>query len=52
LADVTDFMTLAPGDVLSLGAAAPAPRVRSGQTVRIEIDGFGSLSNPFMDAAA
>jgi 5-oxopent-3-ene-1,2,5-tricarboxylate decarboxylase / 2-hydroxyhepta-2,4-diene-1,7-dioate isomerase len=52
LADVTEFMTLAPGDVLALGAAGPAPRVRSGQTVTIEIDGLGSLSNPFMDAAA
>ena len=52
LADVTDFMTLAPGDVLALGAAGPAPRVRSGQTARIEIDGLGSLSNPFMDEAS
>jgi 5-oxopent-3-ene-1,2,5-tricarboxylate decarboxylase / 2-hydroxyhepta-2,4-diene-1,7-dioate isomerase len=26
LADVTEFMTLAPGDVLALGAAGPAPR--------------------------
>ena len=52
LADVTDFMTLAPGDVLALGAAGPAPRVRSGQTARIEIDGLGSLGNPFMDAAS
>jgi 5-oxopent-3-ene-1,2,5-tricarboxylate decarboxylase/2-hydroxyhepta-2,4-diene-1,7-dioate isomerase len=52
LVDVTEFMTLAPGDVLTLGAAGPAPRVRSGQTVTIEIDGLGSLRNPFMDAAA
>jgi 5-oxopent-3-ene-1,2,5-tricarboxylate decarboxylase/2-hydroxyhepta-2,4-diene-1,7-dioate isomerase len=52
LADVTEFMTLAPGDVLALGAAAPAPRVRPGQTVRIEIDGLSSLSNSFMDAAS
>jgi len=52
LADVTDFMTLAPGDVLALGAAGPAPRVRSGQAATIEIDGLGSLSNPFMDAAS
>jgi 5-oxopent-3-ene-1,2,5-tricarboxylate decarboxylase / 2-hydroxyhepta-2,4-diene-1,7-dioate isomerase len=51
LADVTEFMTLVPGDVLALGAAAPAPRVRSGQTSRIEIDGLGSLSNRFMEAA-
>jgi 5-oxopent-3-ene-1,2,5-tricarboxylate decarboxylase/2-hydroxyhepta-2,4-diene-1,7-dioate isomerase len=52
LADITDFMTLAPGDVLALGAAGPAPRIRSGQTSRIDIDGLGSLSNPFMDAVA
>jgi 5-oxopent-3-ene-1,2,5-tricarboxylate decarboxylase/2-hydroxyhepta-2,4-diene-1,7-dioate isomerase len=52
LADVTEFMTLAPGDVLALGAAAPSPRVRSGQIMRIEIDGLSSLSNPFMDAAS
>ncbi len=52
LADVTEFMTLAPGDVLALGAAAPAPRVRSGQALRIEIDGLGSLCNPFLDSAA
>ena len=52
LADVTEFMTLAPGDVLALGAAAPAPRVRAGQTSRIEIDGLGSLSNRFVEEAA
>jgi 5-oxopent-3-ene-1,2,5-tricarboxylate decarboxylase / 2-hydroxyhepta-2,4-diene-1,7-dioate isomerase len=52
LAEVTEFMTLAPGDVLALGAAAPAPRVRSGQTFRIEVDGLGSLCTPFLDAAA
>ncbi len=51
LADVTEFMTLAPGDVLCLGAARPAPLVRAGQTVRIEIDGFGALSNPFVGAS-
>ena len=52
LTDVTEFMTLAPGDVLALGAAWPAPRVRSGQTIMIEIDGLSSLTTRFMDAAA
>jgi 5-oxopent-3-ene-1,2,5-tricarboxylate decarboxylase/2-hydroxyhepta-2,4-diene-1,7-dioate isomerase len=52
LTDVTDFMTLSPGDVLALGAAAPAPQVRSGQILTIEIDGLGCLKIPFMDAAA
>lgn len=51
LAEVTEFMTLAPGDVLTLGAAAPAPRVRAGQSARIEIDGLGSLGNAFVAAA-
>jgi 5-oxopent-3-ene-1,2,5-tricarboxylate decarboxylase / 2-hydroxyhepta-2,4-diene-1,7-dioate isomerase len=52
LADVTEFMTLAPGDVLALGAAAPAPRVRAGQSVAIEADGLGTLVNPFAAAGA
>ena len=52
LADVTEFMTLAPGDVLMLGAAGSAPRVRSGQTVTIRITGLGSLEIPFMDTVA
>jgi 5-oxopent-3-ene-1,2,5-tricarboxylate decarboxylase / 2-hydroxyhepta-2,4-diene-1,7-dioate isomerase len=46
LADVTEFMTLAPGDVLAVAAAAPAPRIRAGQTVSIEGDGLGTLANP------
>ena len=52
LADVTEFMTLSPGDVLAVGVAAPAPRVRPGQRVCIEIDGLGRLENPFVGGAA
>ena len=52
LADVTEFMTLSPGDVLAVGAAAPAPRVRAGQRARIEIDGLGRLENPFVQESA
>ena len=47
LADVTDFMTLSPGDVLAVGAAAPAPRARAGQKVVIEIDDVGRLETSF-----
>lgn len=47
LADVTEFMTLLPGDVLLLGASAGAPRVRAGQHCRIVIDGIGELVNHF-----
>ncbi len=52
LADVTEFMTLAPGDVLAVGAAAPAPRVRAGQRVSIAIDGLGVLTNTFAGAGS
>ena len=52
LVDVTDFMTLSPGDVLAVGVAAPAPRVRAGQRARIEIDGLGRLENPFVAGSA
>jgi 5-oxopent-3-ene-1,2,5-tricarboxylate decarboxylase / 2-hydroxyhepta-2,4-diene-1,7-dioate isomerase len=48
LVDVTDFMTLQPGDVLMLGASADAPRVRAGQEVAIEIEGVGRLVNRFV----
>ena len=47
LADVTDFMTLAPGDVLLLGAPHGAPRVaRRRSACAIEIDGLGRLETP------
>ena len=52
LSDVSEFMTLAPGDVLAAGAAAPAPRVRAGQVVSIEAGVLGTLSNPFVAQAA
>ena len=48
LAAVTEFMTLHPGDVLSVGVAAGAPRVRAGQRVAIKIHGLGQLDNTFI----
>jgi 5-oxopent-3-ene-1,2,5-tricarboxylate decarboxylase / 2-hydroxyhepta-2,4-diene-1,7-dioate isomerase len=52
LADVTEFMTLMPGDVLAVGVAAPAPRIRSGQRAGIEIEGLGRLENPIVEGAS
>lgn len=46
LAAVTDFMTLRPGDILTLGASGAGLRARVGQRVAIEIDGLGRLENP------
>jgi 5-oxopent-3-ene-1,2,5-tricarboxylate decarboxylase/2-hydroxyhepta-2,4-diene-1,7-dioate isomerase len=51
LTDVTEFMTLLPGDVLALGVAWPAPRVHAGQSVAIVADALGTLSNEFVMAA-
>jgi 5-oxopent-3-ene-1,2,5-tricarboxylate decarboxylase / 2-hydroxyhepta-2,4-diene-1,7-dioate isomerase len=52
LSEVTDFMTLSPGDVLAVGVAFPAPRVRAGQRACIEIDGVGRLGNQFVASTA
>jgi len=52
LADVTDFMTLSPGDVLAVGVAYPAPQARAGERVCIEIDGIGRLENTFVGGPA
>ncbi len=43
LADVSDFMTLVPGDVLLTGVAPGAPTVGPNASVAIEIDGLGRL---------
>ena len=52
LADVTEFMTLLPGDIVAVGVAAPAPRVSAGQRARIEIEGVGRLENPIVEVAS
>jgi len=46
IAEITDFMTLSPGDILLTGVPEHAPRARAGQRVAIEIDGLGRLENP------
>lgn len=45
IADVTEFMTLSPGDVLLVGVPPGAPVAGAGQRVAIEIDGIGRLEN-------
>ena len=48
LADVTEFMTLRPGDVLMVGVAAHPPRAGAGQRIAITIDGIGRLETPLV----
>lgn len=43
IADVTEFMTLSPGDVLLLGVSHGAPRVGAGHAVAVDIEGVGTL---------
>jgi 5-oxopent-3-ene-1,2,5-tricarboxylate decarboxylase/2-hydroxyhepta-2,4-diene-1,7-dioate isomerase len=43
IAEASDFMTLAPGDVLLAGSAPDAPRVRAGAGIAIEIERVGRL---------
>jgi 5-oxopent-3-ene-1,2,5-tricarboxylate decarboxylase/2-hydroxyhepta-2,4-diene-1,7-dioate isomerase len=52
IADVTEFMTLAPGDVLLVGVPANAPLARAGQRVTVRIDGVGVLANTLVAEAA
>jgi 5-oxopent-3-ene-1,2,5-tricarboxylate decarboxylase / 2-hydroxyhepta-2,4-diene-1,7-dioate isomerase len=51
LADITDFMTLAPGDILLLGTSHGAPTVQAGQHVAIEIDGLGRVEHAVVAAS-
>lgn len=43
--DVTEFMTLYPGDVLLVGVPEKAPLAKENDLVSIEIDGVGVLTN-------
>ncbi len=51
LVDVTEFMTLHPGDILSIGVSAHAPLAQAGQRVTITIDGVGTLENTLISEA-
>jgi 2-keto-4-pentenoate hydratase/2-oxohepta-3-ene-1,7-dioic acid hydratase in catechol pathway len=46
VAFVSRVMTLEPGDVISTGTPAGVSQILAGQTVEIEIEGVGVLSNP------
>jgi 5-oxopent-3-ene-1,2,5-tricarboxylate decarboxylase / 2-hydroxyhepta-2,4-diene-1,7-dioate isomerase len=51
LADVSDFMTLGPGDVLMLGVDAGRPLARAGDRVEISAAGLGTLANTLVAEA-
>jgi 5-oxopent-3-ene-1,2,5-tricarboxylate decarboxylase / 2-hydroxyhepta-2,4-diene-1,7-dioate isomerase len=43
LAEVTEFMSLQPGDVLLLGASTPAPQAGVGDQIEVAIEGLAPL---------
>jgi len=45
IAEVSDFMTLHPGDVLMVGVPGGAPQARVGQCVSVSIAGVGRVQN-------
>jgi 5-oxopent-3-ene-1,2,5-tricarboxylate decarboxylase/2-hydroxyhepta-2,4-diene-1,7-dioate isomerase len=52
LADVTEFMTLNPGDLLLIGEPFHSPLVGPGDRVRVEVAGIGALENPVVAEVA
>jgi 5-oxopent-3-ene-1,2,5-tricarboxylate decarboxylase/2-hydroxyhepta-2,4-diene-1,7-dioate isomerase len=52
IADVSEFMTLNPGDWLLLGTAPGAPRLRAGQGATVTAPGFAPLALRFVAEAA
>lgn len=45
---ISQGMTLLPGDVISTGTPSGVGRLQSGDTVEVEIEGIGTLSNPVL----
>jgi 5-oxopent-3-ene-1,2,5-tricarboxylate decarboxylase/2-hydroxyhepta-2,4-diene-1,7-dioate isomerase len=52
LADVSEFMTLGPGDMLMLGCDVGRPRARAGDRIDITMPALGTLSNTLVAEAA
>jgi 2-keto-4-pentenoate hydratase/2-oxohepta-3-ene-1,7-dioic acid hydratase in catechol pathway len=50
IAFASSFMTLVPGDVLLTGTPEGVGALTPGDTVEVEIEGIGSLSNPVIQA--
>lgn len=52
LADVSEFMTLGPGDMLMLGCDVGRPRAKVGDRIDITMPALGTLSNTLVAEAA
>jgi len=52
VSEISQVMTLLPGDVVLTGSPAGVGALQPGQRVRVEIDGVGALENPVVDRNA
>ena len=52
LAAVSEFMSLAEGDMLMLGCEAGRPRARAGDRIEIRMPALGTLANTLVAEAA
>jgi 2-keto-4-pentenoate hydratase/2-oxohepta-3-ene-1,7-dioic acid hydratase in catechol pathway len=46
IAAMSRYITLVPGDLIIMGSDGRCPQIHAGDTVSIEIDGIGTLTNP------
>ena len=49
IADVSEFMTLAAGDVLLLGPGEASPVARAGDVIKITVPGLGELNHSVVE---
>jgi len=52
IAAMTRYITLVPGDVIIMGTDGHCPQIQAGDTVSIEIEGIGALTNPVIRSDA
>ena len=52
VSEISQVMTLLPGDVVLTGSPAGVGLLHAGQRVRVEIDGVGALENPVVNRNA
>jgi 5-oxopent-3-ene-1,2,5-tricarboxylate decarboxylase / 2-hydroxyhepta-2,4-diene-1,7-dioate isomerase len=45
IADISEFLTLQPGDIVLIGESPDAPLAQAGDRVRVEIDGLAAIEN-------
>ena len=45
ISDISEFLTLQPGDIVLIGEPPDAPLAQAGDRVRVEIDGLAPIEN-------